>query len=144
LPGGDLLMYQNYFVVNDVKYYTGSVFIYNEGLKEEEMSFICYDTAKDIYIYKRKECICNTPSKLFWKQFVATTNKVNKNVHMPMEKVLKDRYIADLPLGWAWYIFLMMVATIFKGAIVLWILISYVFFNWRSKKIKKEGTYIEW
>ena len=56
----------------------------------------------------------------------------------------KDTEIDGLVLGWMWYIFLMVIATVFKDALGLWGLISFVFFTWRSDKIKKEGKYIEW
>ena len=64
-------------------------------------------------------------------------------MHLPIIKTKKDFQIDGLFLGWMWYIFLMLISVIFNGAIGLWILISIVFFSWRAKKIKREGTYIE-
>jgi hypothetical protein len=63
---------------------------------------------------------------------------------LPTERKRKDCEIDGLFLGWVWYIFLMAIGTIFNGAIFIWLMISIVFFNWRAKKIKEEGTYIEW
>ena len=137
-------MMQNYFLVDNVKYYTGTVFIILDLGKQKEASFICYNTEKHEYVYKIKQCTWFMDESTFWKRFVCVTNKLNKNVHMPIVRQYKDSQIDGLPIGWLWYIFLMAISTIFKGNIILWILISYVFFTWRAEKIKKEGTYIEW
>ena len=66
------------------------------------------------------------------------------NIGELIEKRRKDSQIDGLFLGWMWYIFLMLISIVFKEALGLWIFISIVFFKWRSDKIKKEGTYIEW
>lgn len=137
-------MKQNYFIANGVKYYTGSVFITNNMGKHTEASFIYYDTDKNRYVYKIKECVWHMDEKNFWRMFVSVTDKINEKVHMPITKTRKDFDISGLPLGWLWYVFLMVISTIFNGAIVFWILISIIFFNWRANKIKEEGTYIEW
>ena len=63
---------------------------------------------------------------------------------MPTKKKMNEFDIKGMFLGWAWYIFLMIIATIFRYNFAWWFLISVVFFSWRSDKIKKEGTYIEW
>lgn len=136
--------FQNYFVWNGVKYYTGTVIVINDMGKPTEASFVCYDKTYSRYIYKIKECMHHVWPKQFEQSFIKVTDKVDKNVHIPVVKTLKDSQIDGLFLGWLWYIFLMVVATIFKGNIGFWILISYVFFSWRAKKIKEEGTYIEW
>jgi hypothetical protein len=112
--------------------------------KQVEAAFICYDTDRKKYIYKVKDCICSVDHKTFQRVFVRATNSRNSKVHMPVTKTKKDFEIDGLFLGWLWYIFLMAISSIFKDAIGLWILISVVFFSCRSKKIKEEGTYIEW
>ena len=56
-------------------------------------------------------------------------------MHVP-----KDLEINRLFLGWIWYILLIIIVSIFKGAIVGWIFISFFFFSWR-KKVKDEETY---
>lgn len=141
-------MWLNYFEYKGKKYYTGTVIILKDGLYEKEASFIGHEPDKDWYAYRvndiTRETTHRTYEKLFYKNLIAVTNKIDKNVHLPLMKQLPDRCIDGLLLGWTWYIFLMMIATIFKGNVVLWIFISYVFFDWRKNKIKKEGTYIEW
>lgn len=137
-------MYRNYFEHNGRKYYTGTVFITKDMGKEVEAKFICYDVEHEKYVYKIKDCTWRSHEKWFREHFVAVTDKTSNTVHMPSTKTLKDTEIDGLFLGWIWYIFLMIVSFIFKDAIGLWIIISVVFFSWRSKKIKEEGTYIEW
>ena len=57
-----------------------------------------------------------------------------------VKHVPKDTEINGLFLGWVWYIFIMLVVSIFKGAVVGWIVVSFFFFKWR-KKIKEEQTF---
>lgn len=137
-------MLQDYFIVDGTKYYTGTMFIINDLRKQKEASFICYDTERHEYAYKIKQCTWFMDEWTFSQRFVRVTNKVNHNVHMPITRQRKDCQVDGLVVGWLWYIFLMTISTIFKGNIILWGFISYVFFTWRREKIKKEGTYIEW
>lgn len=138
------MRFRNYFEVNGEKYYTGTVFIAENRGKKAEASFIAYDTMCSRYIYKINDCTYHMPEQYFGNKFIAVTDKKNENVHCPVLKTKKDTDIDGLFLGWLWYIFLMVISIIFKGAIVWWIFISVVFFSWRSKKIKEEGTYYEW
>lgn len=140
---------RNYFIVNGNPYYTGTMFIINNYGKQVEATFICYniDTGQYIYIMKNgkgNDCKCRVHEKYFYDHLISITNKVNQNACMPIEKRRKDSQIDGLFLGWMWYIFLMLISIVFKEALGLWIFISIVFFKWRSDKIKKEGTYIEW
>ena len=137
-------MKQNYFVFNGKKYYTGTVFIVKRLGKQTEASFVYYDTDRERYMYKINECRYCSPESVFKNEFVSVTNKINNKVSVPLVKTKRDRNISGLFLGWLWYIFLMLISVIFKDVIGLWIFISIVFFSWRSKKIKEEGTYIEW
>ncbi len=134
----------NYFLVNGEKYYTGTVFRIKDGLRESEAAFVCYNDENGWYVYKLNGKTCFADYKNFCREFISVTNKRDERVRMPERNVLRDRDIENLPLGWMWYIFLMAIATIFKGNVILWIFFSWVFFNWREKKIQKEGTYIEW
>ena len=137
-------MKQNYFTIKGKKYYTGTIFIVNNMGQEAEASFICYDTECARYVYKIKDCICRVDPKNFQRIFISVTDKRDNKVHMPVKKTRKDTEIDGLFIGWLWYIFLMVISIIFKNAIGWWIFISVVFFNWRKKKIKEEGTYLEW
>lgn len=137
-------MLQNYILLNGKKYYSGSVFIVNCMGKESEAVLIGYNKEYDSYFFKINNKTCRMKDVVFKNNFVRIADGVNINVHIPTEKKRKDLDIDGLFLGWVWYIFLMAIATIFNGAIFLWIMISIIFFNWRAKKIKEEGTYIEW
>lgn len=138
-------MYQNYFVINGTKYYTGTTFIVKDmGGRERTASFICYNTERKEYMYKIENCKCHVHESFFEKWFIRILNGIDTEVRMPVIKTKKDMDIDGMLLGWMWYIFLMMVSAIFKDAIGLWIIISIVFFCWRAGKKKKEGTYIEW
>ena len=138
-------MKQNCFVVNGVLYYSGTIFVMKDNFgKDVEAAFIWYDTNYKRFMYKTKDGMRQSLHDDFVKNFVSVTNKRDESVRGPVEVRKKDFEIKGLFLGWVWYIFLMGISTIFKDAIGLWILISVVFFSWRSKKIKEEGTYIEW
>ena len=136
-------MYQNYFVVNDTKYYTGTVFLVKNMGREEEASFVCYDLTRKKYVYKINDCKYHMDEITFQNRFIGITDKANHEVRVPTIKTKKDTEIGGLLLGWMWYIFLMVISVIFKDAVGLWIFISIVLFSWRSRKIKEEGTYSE-
>ena len=137
-------MRRNYLIVDEEKYYTGAVFIINHLGKQVEASFVYYDTERARYMYTINGCRYISPESIFKNNFVAVTNKIDNKVSEPTIRTKRDRDINGLPLGWVWYIFLMLISVIFKDVIFLWVMISIVFFNWRAKKIKEEGTYIEW
>ena len=137
-------MKQGYFIVNGAKYHTGSIFIIKDMGKNVEASFLYYDTDKQRYFYKIKDCVWNVDNKNFWRMFVSTTDKRDESMRAPTTKTKNDIEIPGLFIGWVWYIFLMAISVIFNGAIFFWILYSVIFFKWREKKIKEEGTYVEW
>ena len=135
----------NYFDLNGERYYTGTIFIVKNVFREPtEVCFVYYDTNSCRYVFKHKEQKFFWSEHAFYRDLVRVTNRVDNTVHMPQVKQMKDVQIEGLFLGWMWYIFLMAIASIFKENIGLWCLISVIFFNWRSNKIKKGGSYIEW
>lgn len=138
-------MKQNYFVVDGVKYYSGTIFIIKNSRGDHiEATFIWYDTDYKRFLYKTKEHEWQSRYDNFVRDFVSVTNKRDNSVRSPVIQRKNDFEISGLFLGWVWYVFLMGISAIFKDAIGLWILISVIFFSWRAKKIKEEGTYIEW
>lgn len=140
------MRFRDYFEVNGIKYYTGTIFITQKMGRHVEATFVGYDMYYSKYIYTINSGGCRhiTHDEYFWDHFVSVTDKKNESAHIPILKTKKDSDIDGLFLGWLWYIFLMAISVIFKGAIAWWIFISVVFFSWRSKKIKEEGTYYEW
>ena len=137
-------MAQNYFICNGERYYTGSIFIVNNMGQHAEASFVCYDENRKRYVYKIKDHTWHVDEKNFNNNFIRVTSKVDHHTTEPTVKTKRDTQIDGLILGWMWYIFLMATSVIFKDVILLWTLISVIFFSWRANKIKKEGTYIEW
>ena len=138
-------MYQNYFIINNKKYLSGTIFVIKNAMGEPvEATFVCYDTTRQKYVYNIGVCKHHVSQEYFQKMFIGVTNKINNSTHTPEVKTKPDYKINGLFIGWIWYIFLMSVSSIFYDRIGLWILISIVFFTWRSSKIKKEGTYVEW
>ena len=137
---------ENYITINGKRYYTGTVFIIDFLGKRQEASFV-FRVVTDL----SDVCLCKVGDKRWFINteqlktiLVSIADKIDTSVHMPIEKTMQDRYIDGLFIGWLWYIFLMGISVIFKDAIGLWVLISVIFFSWRNKKIKEEGTYIEW
>lgn len=137
-------MLQNYIVLNGKKYVAGSIFIINCMGKEVEAILIGYNEKYESYFFKINNKTCRMRTAIFQNSFVRATGKTSSNTRIPTEQNRKEFDIDGMFLGWVWYIFLMAISSIFNGAVYLWILISIVFFNWRSNKIKEEGTYIEW
>lgn len=140
---------RNYFEYKGKKYYTGTIFIMKVSKMLYEYTFVGYNVDHKALLCKsannqQARSLVPIWESVFNKNLVSITNKIDTSVHSPVEKKMKDTQIDGLFLGWMWYIFLMAVSTIFKDKIGLWILWSVVFFSWRKKKIKKEGTYIEW
>ena len=136
-------MYSNYFVYNGKKYYTGTVVILKTG-QNNVGSFICHNLKNDLYVFNISGRRYHFRTNDFERVVVSITDQVDENVHMPVQKTFKDSDIPGLLLGWVWYIFLMAICTLFKGNVCFWVVISVLFFTWRKKKIKEEGTYYDW
>lgn len=135
---------RNYFIVDGVKYYSGTIFIINRGGKEIEATFSYDNVSCEYYMYRIGQRGYTERYKDFWEHFVAVTGKINPNEQGPVLKRKKEFDIPGMALGWTWYVFLMLLSSIFKDAFGLWILLSVVFFNWRSKRIKEQGYYYEY
>lgn len=141
-------MQKGYFVYNNVKYPTGTVIEFKDiyQRKTRMATFIYCDTDKDIYAFKYRDNCQRwfVSSKDFFDNLESVTDKFDSNVKIPQRKKLKDRHITSLMIGWVWYIFLMIIVSIFNGRFAGWIILSVCFFKWRKNKIKKEGYYVEW
>lgn len=137
-------MKRNYFIVDDKKHYTGTVFLIKLHNYPEEASFICCDEETNAYFFQIGICKWQMSEQQFRQCFISITNKVDSAVSMPVVKKMKDSQVDGLFEGWVLYIVAMVTTAIFNERIGLWILWSYLFFSWRNNKIKKEGTYVEW
>lgn len=136
--------FMNFFVHNGKRYHTGTIFILDSLEGRTEASFICYNTNNSRYYYTIKGVMWIVTYEDFKRRLVSVTDKTDPKARMPQIKTLKDSQIEGLFEGWLWYIILMAISSIFKGALGLWGLITIIFSIWRDKKIKEEGTYIEW
>lgn len=134
----------NYLIVNGKKYYTGTVFMIDFHGKVQEAVFRCYIPKTNRVNVKLSGSGWFINADDFRKRIVEITNKVDSSVQMPIIHKKNEMEIDGLFIGWMWYIFLMAISTIFYDRIGLWIFISVVFFSWRKKKIKENGTYTEW
>ena len=138
------MRFQDYFIVNGKRYPTGTVFLLEHMGNKVEATFICYDLKCSLYVYKIKEFVWRSSAKVFWRKFIGVTDRMNYSIQMPKMKTLRDKDIDGLFVGWVWYIFLMVISTIFNDRIGLWVLFTGIFFFWRRHKIKENGTYVKW
>ena len=140
-------MQEGHFIYNNIKYPTGTVVeikdFYNNKIRTA--TFIYHDTNRDTYIFKYRDNCQQwiVSSKDFFNNLQSITDKFDTTAKIPQRKKIKDRYVDSLLIGWVWYIFLMIIFTLFNGRIFGWIGLSYCFFKWRKNKIKKEGYYVE-
>jgi hypothetical protein len=75
--------------------------------------------------------VCNNPIPKNGMYYTSNT---------PKQRTLKDELNIDgLLIAWIWYIFIMVIGTIFKGNIAIWIFTSIIFFNYRNKKLREAG-----
>lgn len=158
-------MERPYFNYNGVMYYKGTVMLVRNYLgREEKVIFKHYNSDNNLYCYCG--CIRYDETYMYEKQFYnsiisilepksfqelvdATWGNTNMSANDVVKSIdngnkLKDTQIDGLTLAWMWYIFLMAISLIFNARLGLWILISVIFFSYRSNKIKKEGSYYEW
>ena len=138
------MRFLNYFECNGKKYYTGTVLIVHNFKPVQEAVFICYDIQREMYTYQIGRCKCHMKEDDFRNSIIQITDRVDGSVHIPEIQTRKDCHINGLMYGWVWYIFVMVISTMFYDRIMMWAIWSVVFFTWRSSKIKEEGKYIEW
>ena len=140
----DQSRFQNFFVHNGQKHYTGTIFIVDNYGKHSEACFICYDTQYSKYIYKINGCTWRAHEDYFRRMFIELTGRIDPTAQLPQVKKRNDLDIGGMFEGWLIYIFLSIICFIAKGGFLYFIFVSIVFFVWRANKIKKEGTYIVW
>ena len=141
-------MKQDYFVCQGETYRSGDMFyIYYYGPYSSVPSikaarFIEYDTETKHYSFwlnERGES--SLREDLFLKCFrskayMAELNKPRE----PHKATFKDECNIDMLLiAWVWYIVIMVVGVIFYGRLVIWAVASYIFFDYRKRKLKERG-----
>ena len=53
----------------------------------------------------------------------------------------KDKDVDKVVYAWIIYVTVMLLLTIFNGAILGWVFVSIFFFSWRKKNLRKEKKY---
>lgn len=66
-------------------------------------------------------------------------NKCKKNKYVKEITLKEELNIDGMLIAWIWYLFIMAISIIFKGAIIIWIIASYIFFDYRKTKLKEAG-----
>ena len=142
-------MKQNYFVYNGRKYNAGEIITVRQfdcilrRLCETSAIFINYDTEQNEYHLKINDRIVSYSEKDFNRIFCGDVeNNTNNSTAMTENKkhtFMDELNIDDLFFAWIWYIVIMAIAVIFYSRIVIWIIASLVFFNYRNKKLKEVG-----
>lgn len=143
-------MKRNYFVYNNKRYEAGTIIIlsrfdiYSKRVCDTKARFLSYDTETHEYIVEIYGKEYKYDAKYFNNNFVGIYNSnirhtSVKNQHSKEHSFCDEFNIDGLLIAWFWYIFIMAVATIFYDRIGIWILASFVFFNYRKKKLKEAG-----
>lgn len=126
-----------FFVYKDKTYYAGTEFVYNGTcfvngqpffLENQRCKFL-YSEEKTYFQAIDTICCCNTFE--FNDRIVAIIE------HAPPQNPTKKFYLADdAMVKTLWYVFLMLVATLFNDRVGLWLLITliYVTNTFRKKK----------
>ena len=142
-------MKQNYFVCQGERYNTGDIFYinwygtYSSIPSIRSAKFIEYDTETKDYTFwingDRDQSFLS--EDLFWKFFrsKAFMAKLNKPKE-PRKATFKDECNIDaLLIAWVWYIVIMAVSVIFYGRFIIWAVASWIFFDFRKRKLKERG-----
>jgi hypothetical protein len=138
---------QNYFIYNDVRYEEGTIVIIARfdvnarRVCDTKAKFVYYDTETKEYYFDIYGKLCSYTEERFKIIFrnIYTSNKINDNKLQQTEKAYSfsdELNIDGMFIAWIWYIFIMAIGTIFKGNIIIWAWASYVFFNYRNKKLR--------
>lgn len=148
-------MKQNWFEVNNVRYYTGSVVVLRQvdsiavSIIDMDAVFVYYNTETNTYAFEINGRIDLYPNQYFNKIFVTVssarltpniepTDSVNKKYKKKIS--IKDELnVEGLLVGWVWYIIIMAVAVIFYDRTLIWILASIIFIVYRNKRLREAG-----
>lgn len=133
-----------YLIVNGKQYNSGSVFIMKRFNKQVEATFLYYKPDCDRIFFSINGKHNLMSPDVFRRDLISVTDRVDPKVRTPVVKRVNEFDIDGMLIGWVWYVVLMVATSIFKDVAQAWAIISCIFFCWRAKKIKEEGTYIEW
>lgn len=143
-------MKQEYFIYNGNSYPSGTVVylqivsVQARCVYNEKATFLYYDTDVEEYVFEiwgQKR----TYSKEFAERNIKGIYDSNKTTSLdskqhPNECTFSDELNIDgLFIAWIWYIFIMVIATLFYDRIAIWIFASIMFFLYRNRKLKEAG-----
>lgn len=144
-------MHQNYFVYNGETYYSGAtITMYHvicDGVMNKQIkkaTFLFYDTECKKFVYSIDDKKYFVNASEFYNKIINVYSNDNNNFDSCGVKQMKESKIDSLFIGWIAYIVAMLFATMCDSRILLYTIISFVFFNYRRSKLKTEGYYYEW
>ena len=141
----------NYFVYNNIRYYSGTIvkLKHNNSTAKNFMecnaTFMYVNRNLNRIVVKINDCTYQYPYEDFQKRIIGITKYVNISDATEICPQKRKCTFADeinidgLLIAWMWYICIMAVATIFYDRIGIWILTSVIFFHYRNKKLKEAG-----
>ena len=145
-------MREKYFIYQGIKYQSGTILQIRPTIGRanpspkvfEEATFMFYDTNLAEYFIKVGGTVYLLKKTDFFDILINPTDKLNnaylaKVVQDEKLTINKELAIDGMLVAWIWYIFLMGISIILKGAIVYWVTISIIFFRYRDKKLREEG-----
>lgn len=118
----------------DINWYTRG---YKAGTFPYTGTFLDCDEEKDKYrIVVNGQTYCYNKICFYRVMRDKKEPKVVEN----KKPTLKDELNIDgLFIAWMWYIFIMALSIIFYDRIIIWIVASLIFFNYRKNKLKEAG-----
>ena len=144
-------MWLDFFMYNGENYFSGTIIKVNyfrgTRLTQGEVAFVCIDGNSGNYYVKHIHDgyrLQGMTFEAFRSSIIEVTDRKDPRVHCPVRKRRSEFDIPGMLGGWAWYVALMLLFSIFKDRWVLYFFTTLYFFAWRRKKINEEGYYIEW
>ena len=140
-------MRKGYVVYKGKRYNSGdkiNIYWYTRGYKVGMFpytgTFLDCDEEKDEYrIVVNGITYCY--NKICFSTIMRDEDRVAKKAQPCAKKAtFRDELNIDgLLIAWVWYIFIMVISTLFYDRIGLWIIATLVFLNYRNKKLKEAG-----
>ena len=135
---------------NGIQYPEGTVITINRKGYREDVTF--YYAYNGVYYFKPYGygTFFSYDKNNFTNIIVSITNNIDQNYinwkidhdrmcRKPQYSFEAELRINALFMAWVWYIIIMIIAIFFKDCIGIWCLTSYIFLNYRKKKLKEAG-----
>ena len=133
------------FIFKDLPYYAGTIVEVDQKWKQNfrfntVLKFIGYNKNEDTY------CFITLHDN--WTIYRLSNAQVSLYINRILKEVvykpdnnndMDPKYIDGIVSAWTWYIIIMLFAFFVYGIvnkICIWIVATFIFFNWRHKKIK--------